>query len=77
MDCNKPVMQTHGNLVGRERLVFNPVTSVVKRRFELDWDLHRLKTNVPPRSAKLAGPGPDVTEEAFVKLPEKFLQEIL
>ena len=73
VDRNQPVMQTHGNLVGRECLVFNPVTNVVERRSELDGDPHRLDTDVPLDSAKLAGPGPDVTEEAFVKLPEEFL----
>ena len=75
VDCNKPVMQTHGNLVGRECLVFNPKTNVVGRRFEFEGDPHRLDTDVPLGSTKLAGPGPDVTEEALVKLPEEFLRE--
>ena len=46
MDCNKPVMQTHGNLVGRESIVFNPITSVAECCSEFDGDPQRLYTDV-------------------------------
>ena len=72
---DKPVIQKHGNLVGRECLVFNSVTSVVKDRSDFERDPHRFDADVPLGSAKLAGPGPDVTEEALVKLPKECLRK--
>ena len=70
---DQPVMQTDGNFVGRECRVFNPVSSVVKSRSQFDGDPHRFDADVPLGSAQLAGPCPDVTEEAFVKLPKECL----
>ena len=72
---DQPVMQADGNLVRRECSVFNPVTSVVKSHSEFDGDPQRFVTDVPLGSAKFAGPGPDVTEEALVKLPKECLRE--
>lgn len=77
MDRNKPVMETHGDRIRRERLVFNPITSVVERRSEFDGNPRRLDSNVPPGSAKHAGPGPDATEKALVKLPKEFFGELV
>ena len=73
MDRNKSMMEPHGDFIGRERLVFDPIASIVERRSECDGDPYRFDTNVPLGSAKLAGPSPDVTEEAPMKLREPTL----
>jgi len=58
MDSDKPMMESHGDLIDRVSVMFDPISSIGKEILRLLRDPLWRTTNVLERPPKLAGPLP-------------------
>ena len=66
MDEHQPMMEAHGQLVGRVDLMIAPVSGVINELAKLHGDQVRRGADVSLRVAKPARPGPDLAKHSPV-----------
>jgi hypothetical protein len=71
MDSHQPMMESHGDLIDRVSVMFDPISSISKEIVRLLRDRLWRPTNVLERPAKLAGPLPRVRKHLTMELSQK------